>query len=365
MDYGGDRYAQPAWRRRGGGITEMIANELPMSKKPSTHLNSIVTWTGFTTLLHLGTAVALLILFLVNGTVSQDYYTLYFTADSKAGVEWVSAGNWAVAPALAAANGIYALGGIATILGWNWFMLPGLAKGVNAPRNVADSLAFPIISSTILMALGDFNMMALMMNFSLVHAMYVVGGYMNDWINATRGAGYTVSNYSIWLFILNLIPTVIYLAFTQDVASMDSYIWGAMGLQWAYWIVSGWAIRMYVSYKKNGSSSLFDSAKSPEQNQANYESMSVTTTTLFVMAITWLLFAASFTAPTFVENIDTIGTNAWISERGVSYDHSSLYLNGTKYKFNSTVAESSACVFSPTGVASVPCWFVTNAIAPR
>jgi len=365
MDYYGERSVQPAWRRRGRDYAESIVSELPMAKKTSSHLDSILTWTGLTTLLHMGTSIALLIIFLVNGTVSQDYYNLYFTADSKAGVEWISAGNWAVAPALAAANGIYALGGIASILGWNWFILPGLAKGVNSARNVADCLAFPIISSTILMALGDFNLMALMMNFSLVHAMYVVGGYLNDWITATKGAGYTVSNYSIWLFILNLIPTIIYLAWTQDIGSMDSYIWGAMGLQWAYWLISGWAIRMYVSYKKNGHSSLFDGAKSAQQNQAAYESMSITTTTLFVMAITWLLFAASFTAPTYIETVDALASNAWISQSGVSYDHTPYFYNQTRYSFNGSTVLYGPCIFTGTGVSAVPCWFSTNVIAPR
>jgi len=307
---------------------------------------------------YLATAIVAIVFFYTNDTVRNFYFELYFTTTDKGGVQYVDAGNWSTSIAICVANVIYILGVTAVAAGWSWFVVPGLSEGTNSIRATADSLAFPILSSTILMSLGDFDLYALLANFMLVHVMYVVGGFFADKV-VSSSKSWTATNYSSWIFVLIIIPTIVYLSYMRNLDGTPTQVWVALGLQWAYWLIQGLIQRAYYMYKSGSDAFLFTPAISPEKNTRYYENLLQLTTLVFTQAICWTLFSIAWSNASWLNSVDNHHSTLLLNNTGYWWDH--LPVNSTN-GLDSAVAN---CRFTGTSSLALPCHLIVDAIAPR
>jgi len=338
------------YRRVARMVTDDQDELPPVPTVTERKFGSYLTMTMFALLFYMAASIVPLVFYVTHDEVKNWFYDLYFTVDDANGVNWIHAGSWNVAVAVAIANFLYCIGVAATAFGWKIFVVPGLASGTNAVRTTIDSLAFPILSTTILMLIGDFDLMALLLNFFLVHILYVVGGYITEKA-AAKGQTFN-SYYSLWIFALQTIPIVVYLSYLKDVSGTEVQSWVLLALQWAYWIISGYVLRSYV-YSKTGENDSFMGFRNdnPEANTRRFENINLFISLLFTQVISWLLFSMAFTAGSWVDSVDSLNNVVRFNVTGIS--------------FPATTNSTEVTPLCNWAHITLPCHDVISAIVPR
>jgi len=293
-------------------------------------------------LIWIATSCAFFATYFTNNTIQHNSFNLFFIENGGWGVNFQQTGEFNVSMTLAVSSLLLGLGYVLDAVLSSTF---GNAN-YSTPRALADSLGVPLISGCLIACFGNFDLFALVSFFALMHCVVVFNYWSESMNQSAPGASYSITAFASWVWLVSLIPVVVYFSFMSGLDKLDAATWAAFGLWLTYWFWLGVLHRSWIA-SKTGGSFLFGNA-----NSGSYPLIAKITGTLILAAVAWCLWATAFGDTNWIDTSDHMVAYLNVSSATSASNSSNWPLPLPTFSWNSIALETNPstgmrqCLFS-------------------
>lgn len=272
---------------------------------------SIFYFKAVLTLLYATAGVVLLVLYLTSDTVRDFEFDMWFTSVDNDGPKLESASTYNVTVANSIACLIWAIAGAIELATWSSYKLRENKQRTDTVRWVADSLAEPILATSVVISFANLELFSTVAYFGLCHISIILGLVQEMTQQPKKVEGkYEFSSsalwYSGWVGVFQYVPIIVFLSYIGDPVDMQGVIWAALVVSLARSIIVGavqYSYNMFLVAPSEGAV-LFDHSASGVKNYVRYSNWVTVITGVGNLAVIFLLLAMVYGDNSYVDGAE-------------------------------------------------------------